>query len=368
MEEAMNNWVIVLHSVFDVLHFKPIVANLWDKETFNMQRMNEIRIKRSDVLLGYLIPFWIILYFMYEKCLNSLLRRMRIPLLQRSRIIEAVWDCGFCFGSICYLKSSTVKTINFFSEEQAVTHQELGVILHKSFYLHRAGVEIFCHEAWIKGWANLLFASFVMNPYQEKWCTVVSTFVFYKAFDTIVISICRILLCTSHFIGKKLPKLFFFLHCLSWIYLYTLFVPKLMLWTESTNHTRAKLGLWLWFIAECIDSMWFRLLWCGKATHWLEICLFPPPTQEAIELAGIQKRHRDSLKKLVNRTSKKAELWQTLFCAVAIKKKIKRIREAKHNETTSLTDYPEILSQTNAKEEPMRNEKENENENGKGKL
>ncbi|XP_029042486.2 uncharacterized protein LOC114875862 isoform X2 [Osmia bicornis bicornis] len=318
MEEAMNNWVIVLHSVFDVLHFKPIVANLWDKETFNMQRMNEIRIKRSDVLLGYLIPFWIILYFMYEKCLNSLLRRMRIPLLQRSRIIEAVWNCGFCFGSICYLKSSTVKTINFFSEEQAVTHQELGVILHKSFYLHRAGVEIFCHEAWIKGWANLLFASFVMNPYQEK------------------------------------------------IYLYTLFVPKLMLWTESTNHTRAKLGLWLWFIAECIDSMWFRLLWCGKATHWLEICLFPPPTQEAIELAGIQKRHRDSLKKLVNRTSKKAELWQTLFCAVAIKKKIKRIREAKHNETTSLTDYPEILSQTNAKEEPMRNEKENENENENG--
>lgn len=60
--------------------------------------------------------------------------------------------------------------------------------------------------------------------------------------------------------------------------------------------------------------MWFRLLRCGKATHWLEICLFPPPTQEAIELAGIQKRHRDSLKKLVNRTSKKAELWQTLFC------------------------------------------------------
>lgn len=46
--------------------------------------------------------------------------------------------------------------------------------------------------------------------------------------------------------------------------------------------------------------------------------------------------------------------------AVAIKKKIKRIREAKHNETISLTDYPETLSQTNATEEP------NTNENGKG--
>lgn len=47
-------------------------------------------------------------------------------------------------------------------------HEELGVVLYKSFYFHRAGVEIFCHGAWTKGWANLLFASFVMNPYQEK--------------------------------------------------------------------------------------------------------------------------------------------------------------------------------------------------------
>lgn len=357
LEEVVNSWAI-LHSVFDVSHFKPMVPNLWDKETFNIRHMNEIKVKKSDVLHGYLILLWVILYFMYEKCLNSLLRRMRIPLMQRSRIIEAVWNCGFCFGSICYLKSSTIKTINFFSDERTITHEELGVILHKSFYFHRAGVEIFCHGAWIKGWANLLFASFIMNPYQEKWCTVVSTFLFYKAFDTIAINVCRILLCTSHFTGRKLPKLFFYLHCLSWIYLYTLFVPKLMLWTESVNNTGAKLGLWLWFITECIDSVWFRLLGCGKATHWLEICLFPPPTQEAIELAGIQKRHRDSLKKLVNRSSKRTELWQTLFCAVAIKKKIKRIRQAKQNEMASLTDYTKTLSDTNGIETPEKGENE----------
>ncbi|XP_053970752.1 uncharacterized protein LOC128889034 [Hylaeus anthracinus] len=341
LEEVTNSWAIGLHSFLDVSQFTPMVSNLWDKETFNVQHLIDTKIKKADVLLGYSILLWVILYLMYEKCLNSLLRRMRIPLVQRSRIIEAVWNCGFCFGSICYLKSSTIKTINFFSEGREVTHEELGVILHKSFYFHRAGVEIFCHGAWSKGWANLLFASFVMNPYQEKWCTVVSTFLFYKAIDTIVINICRILLCVFHFRGRKLAKLFFFVHCLGWIYLYVLFVPKLMLRLEKTTYTRAELGLWLWFTAECIDSVWLRLLGCAKATYWLEICLFPRPTREAIVLAGIQKRHRDSLRKLVNKTSKKTELWQTMLCAVAIKKKLKKIRQAKQNDSELTIDSAE---------------------------
>ncbi|CAK9797293.1 hypothetical protein ANTPLA_LOCUS1163 [Anthophora plagiata] len=341
LEGTANGWAMGLRSFLDVSQFTPMVPNLWDKETFNVQYINDTKIKKSDVLLGYLILFWGVLYLMYEKCLNSLLRRMRIPLVQRSRIIEAVWNCGFCFGSICYLKSSAIKTSSFFSEERRVTHEELGVILHKSFHFHRAGVEILCHGAWTKGWANLLFASFIMNPYQEKWCTVVSTFLFYKAIDTILVNICRILLCVSHFTGRKLPKLIFCLHCVSWIYLYTLFVPKLMLWPENMNYTRAQAGLWLWFIAECLDSVYFRLIGCARNIHWLEICLFPPPTREAIELAGIQKRHRDSLKKLVKRTSKKAELRQALFCAMAIKKKIKRIRQAKQNESASATNSTE---------------------------
>ncbi|XP_017880153.1 uncharacterized protein LOC108624998 [Ceratina calcarata] len=344
------DWLLDLHSFLDVSKFNPMVSNLWDKETFDAYRTADTKIKKSDVLLGYLITFWIVLYIVYEKCLNSLLRRMRVPLMQRSRIIEAVWSCGFCFGSVCYLKSPTIKPLNLFPGERDVTHEELGALLHKSFYLHRAGTELLSHGAWIKAWTNLLFASFVMSPYREKWCTVVSTFLFYKAIDTILINICRILLCVSHFIGRKLPKLFFLLHCFSWTFLYTLFVPKLMLGLEETNYTKAQLGLWLWFVAECLDSVWFRLLGCARATYWLEICLFPPPTREAIELAGIQKRHRESLKKLVDRTSKKTELWQTLFCAVAIKKKIKRIRQAKRNdrveETTERDEEEDVVELT----------------------
>lgn len=322
MLRGSGSWLLDLHKFLDVSQFSPTIANLWDKESFNSHHATDTKqIKKSDVLLGYLVMFWIILYLMYEKCLN------------RSRIIEAVWSCGFCFGSVCYLKSpSLIKPLNLFPGERDVTHEELGALLHKSFYLHRAGMELLSHGAWVKAWTNLLLASFVVNPYREKWCTMVSTFLFYKAIDSILVNVCRFLLCLSHIIGRMVPKFFFILHCLSWTFLYTLFVPKLMLRPEDIDYTKAQLGLWLWFVAECLDSVWFRLLGCARATHWLEICLFPPPTREAIELAGIQKRHRESLKKLVNRTSKKTELWQTLFCAVAIKKKIRRIRQAKQND------------------------------------
>ncbi|XP_031826941.2 uncharacterized protein LOC116424544 isoform X1 [Nomia melanderi] len=359
LEEVANIWAVGLHSLFDTSEFTPLVPNLWDKQFSNVQHINDAKVKKADVLTGYLVLFWVILYLMYEKCLNSLLRRMRIPLMQRSRIIEAVWNCGFCFGSICYLKSSNVATLNVFSGERKVTYEELGVILHKSFYFHRAGIEIFCNGAWTKGWANLLFASFIMNPYEEKWCTIVSTFLFYKAIDTILVNLCRILLCVPPSGGKKQAKLFFFVHCLTWTYLYVFFVPKLMLWPGKANYTRVELGLWLWFIVECIDSVWFRLIGCARAIHWLEICLFPPPTWEAIELAEIQKKHRDSLKKVVHR-SKKTELWQTMLCAIAIKKKLKRIRQAKQNEPESMLDSNEMNSpETDAVDEISRYRKWN---------
>lgn len=343
LEEVAFIWSIGLDPLYDVNEFKPVVPNLWEKKDSDVQDITDTKVRKVDVLLGNLILFWVVLYFMYEKCLNSLLRRMRIPLMQRSRIIEAVWNCGFCVGSVCYLKSSTITTINIFSDERKVTHEELGVILHRSFYFHRAGIEIFCNGAWIKGLTNLMFSSFVMNPYEEKWCTIVSSFLYYKAVDTIIVNVCRILLCVPQPGGKILPKVFFFLHCRSWTYLYVLFVPKLMLLPEKTNYTQGELGLWLWFAVECIDSVWFRLIGCARAVHWLEICLFPPPTREAIELAGIQKRHRDSLKKVIHR-SKKNELLQTMLCAVAIKKKLKRIRQAKQNESALTNDLNETRS------------------------
>ena len=70
LEEIASSWMIGLYSFLEISQFTPKVPNLWDKETFNVQPINSTRIKRSDVLLGYLIMFWVVLYFMYEKCLN----------------------------------------------------------------------------------------------------------------------------------------------------------------------------------------------------------------------------------------------------------------------------------------------------------
>lgn len=70
LEKIASSWMIGLYSFLEISQFTPKVPNLWDKETFNVEPINGTRIKRSDVLLGYLIMFWVVLYFMYEKCLN----------------------------------------------------------------------------------------------------------------------------------------------------------------------------------------------------------------------------------------------------------------------------------------------------------
>ncbi|XP_032682356.1 uncharacterized protein LOC116849368 isoform X1 [Odontomachus brunneus] len=334
-EQAASNWAVGLYSLFDPTNFLPFVPHLWNKQVIVSRYPSHTKVRDTDVLVGYLIIFWVTVYLLYEKCLNSLFRRMRFPLVQRNRIIKAVWNCGFCFGSICYMMSSATQILSVAPQEQGMTYQELGIALHKSFYFHQAGINILCHGVWMKGCANLLFASFILNPYRQnyRWCTITSLFLMYKTIDIVIVNICRVLLCILQSAGRPICKIIFLLHCQIWIYLYLYYVPTYMFWSEGSKYARIEPGLWLWFTTECLDSIWLKVFRHAKATHWLEICLFPPPTQEAIELAGIHKRHKESLRKFNNKISKKAELWQTLVCAMAIKKKIKKIRQAKNNNT-----------------------------------
>ncbi|XP_036138991.1 uncharacterized protein LOC105840812 [Monomorium pharaonis] len=331
-EQAANNWAVGLYSLLDPTKFMPFLPNLWNKQAIGSRYPNDTKVRDIDMLVGHLILFWVMLYLVYKKCLNSLFRRMRFPLMQRSRIIEAAWNCGFCFGSICYMKSLAIQILSFESHEQGMMYQELGIALHKSFYFHQAGIDILYYGGWIKGCTNLLFASFVLNSYQQnyRWCTVTSTFLMYKTIDIVIVNVCRILLCIFRTFGRSVSKLLFLIHCLTWIYLYLHYVPTSMLWSKEIKYARTEPGLWLWFAAECLDSVLLKFIGHMKTIHWLEICLFPPPTQEAIELAGIHKRHKEFLKKYRTKKAKKAELWQTLVCAMAIKKKIKRIREVKN--------------------------------------
>ncbi|KAF7402403.1 hypothetical protein HZH66_004670 [Vespula vulgaris] len=349
-QDVTSTFAIKLYSLMDIVNFLPYPLNIWDKRIITEDFTgNNNSTKNVDILLGYFILLWAALYLVYEKCLNSLLRRMRIPLTQRYRIIEAIWNCGFCFGSICYVMSIPNENLNFSSHGFNITHKELAIVLHKSFFFHRAGVAIICHSTWIRGLANLLFASFILNMLYQKWCVIENAFLFYRALDIILIDICRILLCTTQVSGKAgkvFAKILFSFHCLNWVYLYVFFVPKLM-WPEKVNHMKVDLALWLWFVAECLDSIWLRLCGCGKTAHWLEICLFPPPSQEAIELANIQRRHINSLKKSVNTKSpKKKEFWQALLCAMVIKKKINRIRNAKETNSQCQSNL-ELISDAN---------------------
>lgn len=87
LEEVANIWPIGLRSFLDVSQFSPMVSNLWDKETFSVQEIDNTKVKKSDVLLGYLILLWVLLYLAYEKCLNVSPRRIAVPLFRVALLI-----------------------------------------------------------------------------------------------------------------------------------------------------------------------------------------------------------------------------------------------------------------------------------------
>ncbi|XP_015606206.1 uncharacterized protein LOC107272978 [Cephus cinctus] len=332
LEEMTNSWAPKFHSLLDLTLFLPFAPNFQN----NLQ-IEEKKIADLDIFVGYLILLWAMLYMLYEKCLNVLLRSMRFPLMQRSRIIDAVWSCGFCFGSISFLKFSAMITPELSSLQLEEGRLELGLILHKSFYLHHAGIKIFCRGSWLKGWTDLLFALLIINSHQHKWCPIIINILFYKTINTLLVEICRISLSLWQTkFGKLVTKTLFLCYCLNWIYVYTCFVPDSL---RENNNIPLQLYLWMWYISECLNSVWVKLLGNFNSSHWLEACLFLPPTPEALELARIRKRHRDSLKnnRSSTKTPKKIEFWRTLLCAIAMKKKIRRMRQAKQNKTQTET-------------------------------
>lgn len=100
----------------------------------------------------------------------------------------------------------------------------------------------------------------------------------YKTIDIVIVDVCRILLCIFQTVGRSVSKLLFLLHCLTWlvdiifpiyflsmyyitqmvflrIYLYLHYVPTFMLWSEEVKYAETEPGLWLWFAAECLDSV-----------------------------------------------------------------------------------------------------------------
>lgn len=68
--QAASNWIVDLYSLFDPTNFLPFLPNLWNKQAIGSRYSSDTKVRDTDVLVGYLILFWVLLYLLYEKCLN----------------------------------------------------------------------------------------------------------------------------------------------------------------------------------------------------------------------------------------------------------------------------------------------------------
>lgn len=69
-EQAASNWAVGLYSLFDPMNFLPFVPQLWNRHAAGSRYPNDTKICDTDVLVGYLVLFWMTLYLLYDKCLN----------------------------------------------------------------------------------------------------------------------------------------------------------------------------------------------------------------------------------------------------------------------------------------------------------
>jgi len=69
--EAASNWAVCLYSLFDPTNVLPFFPSVWNERALGNSRYpNNARVRDTDVLVGYLVLFWSMLYLLYETCLN----------------------------------------------------------------------------------------------------------------------------------------------------------------------------------------------------------------------------------------------------------------------------------------------------------
>ncbi|XP_051165441.1 uncharacterized protein LOC127284169 isoform X1 [Leptopilina boulardi] len=318
-EEAINRWTLQISTFLD---YKNLVPQFKNNEIYeNLMKKKFIR-NESDAFVGYLILFWSLLFLIYKKLFNKLLRRKCFPLIQRNRIINTVWDYIFSIITLNYLlyiffhslKNSTLPNIN-----------KLIAFFYKSFYIHQAGVNIFIFGSWLKGCSTLFFAFLVFHPYSERLDLAVFLLLLLKVVDATILSTCRFLLCFwNKQIHLIIVKILFICHCLTWSYIYIYFVPKSILWGSNNKNPTERLQIWMWFISECLNSVWLKLF------EGFDVYFFPPLSKESIDFLNRIKEQKALLRKQPNvQSRKKAELLKTVTCIMSVKKKLKRMRKAK---------------------------------------
>ncbi|OXU24860.1 hypothetical protein TSAR_016415 [Trichomalopsis sarcophagae] len=282
----------------------------------------------EKVLLMYMIILWTILYSLSKKCLNVYFRNLGYALIRRNRIVNVLWSCGFT----CVIFLYTVLLWN------SLLKPELSVIIIKSFYIHYSGI-ILLNNNWLKGFSNIFFMLFIFGiPRQSLQPSVTSIFLL-KSIDILILDLCRILylrwpLKVKQFYSKTL----YIMYCMFWTYLYMVYVPTNLLLSYKYQSKHEKLFLWLWFTTQYLDFVWLDFIRNFNSSHLLDLCLFSSPSAETIRLTKILKAHREiENRKSTETVAVKKELWQTLLCAMTMKKKINRLRKSKQAKAKGLS-------------------------------
>ncbi|XP_057337646.1 uncharacterized protein LOC130675799 isoform X2 [Microplitis mediator] len=317
----LYSWLSDINSTFSLFKIHKKIINNYSLETNNFPI--------TAVLL------WIILYKIYTKCLHLLFRRMQYPLVARRRIIDGIWTIGFAFSSLFYLKLLVPESFDPICLLKRPRYLELGFILHKSYYLHRGFVEISTHNSWLQGIINLLFCAIIHSSSEQKSFDIVIKLLVCKSTLTVIINFCRIISSVKNIKRRLLiVKSLLVIHFFNWIYVNYIIIPESKLWNSKglKNDWFTLICLWVWLFLELFNEMDNIRLASNNSSHKIEAYLFPPPTPEMIEIKNICKKLRERSSNQdydLTNDKKKAELWQTLCCAMTLKKKAKRMREAK---------------------------------------
>ncbi|XP_043274171.1 uncharacterized protein [Venturia canescens] len=331
LTEMMNVWNLRLHSLLYLTNFTFYLPN--DNKVHYEQGTRNEKDFSNGIPSLVLFTIWFLLYWAYKNFLNLILRRMKFAIIRRLRLIEGLWCCCFATCSVIFLVQFAPQTRNCPWHKSNDYH--FGFLMHKTFYLHQAAIQVFSHDHWLKGWSSQLFATGIPLQSLQKSPDSITALLLYKASETALLNICRLLVTLSRGqIVRRIAKVLFSLYFFNWIYVHTVLVPRvLLLYTDVNYNLRTHSSLWLWLICELINSIRYKEFGCIYSKETLETSLFPRPSEEAVEFVNILKKHRSCIKNKriddESATTKKTELWQTLVCAMTMKKKLKKLRESK---------------------------------------
>ncbi|XP_058802282.1 uncharacterized protein LOC131670584 [Phymastichus coffea] len=288
----------------------------------------------ETVLLTYMILIWTILYSIYKKCLNVHLRNLGYAFIRRNRISNTIWTCGLNTVIILY-------TVFLWD---TILKPELNVIMLKSLYIHYTGIIILINKSWLKGFSNAMLILFVFGISRSSLKSPVTSIFLLTTIDVLILDICKIMyLKWPQKLHQTYTKTLYIIYCLLWTYLYMVHVPINLLLPYKYQFIHEQLYLWLWFITQYFSFVLLDLIRNFTSSRLLELCLFPNPSTESIHLRKIF----NSYKEMKNSTGKesvaaKKELWQTLMCAMTMKKKLNRLRKSKQAKEKNLFEQENL--------------------------